>query len=103
MILIFLSVTKSEFGTKDVKRENLGRRLKQMSPRFEVALCCVNYCCVSMMRDIRLSNHYTRPALCGFINLLSETIAEVRGPPTGVKLVHDVLGPMMSNLTPNSI
>ena len=74
-----------------------------MSPRFEVALCCVNYCCVSMMRDIGLSNHYTWPALFGCINLLSETIAEVCGPATGVKLVHDVSGPMMSKLTPNSI
>ena len=103
MILIFLSVTKSDFGTKDVKRENLRRRLKQMASRFEVALCCVNYFCVSMMRDIGLSNHYTWPALYGCINLLSETIAGVRGPLTGVKLAHDVLGPMMSNLTPNSI
>ena len=74
-----------------------------MASRFEVALCCVNYFCVSMMRDIGLSNHYTWPVLYGCINLLSETIAEVCGPPTGVKLVHDVLGPMMSNLTPNSI
>ena len=103
MILIFLSVTRFDFGTNDVKRESLGRRLKQMAPRFEVALCCVYCCCVSMMRDTGLSNHYTWPALYGFINLLSETISEVRGPPTGVKLVRDVLGPMMSNLTPHSI
>jgi len=74
-----------------------------MSPRFEVALCCVNYCWVSMMRDIGLSNHYTWPVLYGCINLLSATIAEVCGPPTVVKLVHDVLGPMISNLTPNTI
>ena len=103
MIFIFLCVAKSDFGTKGVRRENKGRRLNQMVPRFEVALCCVNYCYVPMMRDIGLSNHYTRPALYGFINLLSGTVSEVRGPPTGVNSVHDVLGPMMSNLPPNTI